>query len=632
MAFGSNGNFARLWSFVTERVNNQDVFRARLDDEFDGITTGLTAVNLRMLDTKSALESATVPASGVDTVVLRGYTSAGDGGGALYVRAASEPSHDGKIQSDDGAWWELAPGVTITPFTFGAQEDTDSQEEAIESFFAWCHDHMSGGVSGFTASHQGSFRVSRPVLIPEISRVTFGEGHLTLTPNSGITDTWEYGIRFHGADNSKFGHVTFTGSSGLYVKNGVLVTRARQSKWRRITGTHCRLFGVVIASGTDDDLSGVGANNNNMTVDYIRANNCGYPEGEDVAFEEVSRSYSANSPNQTSTISADLGEWFPTHQHNVPFRYDGKWYVILDYDDVAEEAEIYPCLAEGDPDSGGDALVSGTGLIVPGGGLLLRGNDSNLIQFQHVNVRTSSCVAVLSGAYGSTIAGITGHFNGINIVHGNAPSSVANIGGTIIDPYFEETGLTGALTTSSNSKIVILGAMTRMWPHVFLRPLPNGSVQREAGNQAIRYIGESHGFADETLGGPPRVVSHRRGTPGTANHPPGGSSLDLMAHPGGIVIVSPDTSSRDFTYNLGVDNTNTDAYGPSGFAIIGINWSSGNDITLVAPDGETIHGETQTEVFTGLPSYFWMACGRESTTDWRVVIVEMDSAESYRVT
>jgi hypothetical protein len=62
-------------------------------------------------NTKVALEAATLPDS-VDALRLLGYSAIGDDGAALYKRAASEPSHEGKIQSADGAWWELtAPEV-----------------------------------------------------------------------------------------------------------------------------------------------------------------------------------------------------------------------------------------------------------------------------------------------------------------------------------------------------------------------------------------------------------------------------------------------------------------------------------------------------------------------------------------
>lgn len=57
-------------------------------------------------DSKPALEAVNVP-PGIDHLFLRGYAAAGDGGAAHYRRVASEPSHPGKIQSNDGAWWEI---------------------------------------------------------------------------------------------------------------------------------------------------------------------------------------------------------------------------------------------------------------------------------------------------------------------------------------------------------------------------------------------------------------------------------------------------------------------------------------------------------------------------------------------
>ncbi|MEO9874088.1 MAG: hypothetical protein ABJM26_05420 [Anderseniella sp.] len=86
-------------------------------------------------DTRADLQTANV-APGINLACIIGYTSVGDGGVASYRRAGSEPSHAGKIQSDDGAWWELT-GTSVTPQMFGAvadgsADDTTAIQAAID--------------------------------------------------------------------------------------------------------------------------------------------------------------------------------------------------------------------------------------------------------------------------------------------------------------------------------------------------------------------------------------------------------------------------------------------------------------------------------------------------------------------
>ena len=59
-------------------------------------------------ESKAAVEAALVPA-GPGMLRTAGYAAPGDGGGALYRRTATQPAHAGKVQSADGAWWELLP-------------------------------------------------------------------------------------------------------------------------------------------------------------------------------------------------------------------------------------------------------------------------------------------------------------------------------------------------------------------------------------------------------------------------------------------------------------------------------------------------------------------------------------------
>jgi hypothetical protein len=88
-----------------------------------------TSVVTARFDTKALVAAATIPAS-VNAVSIAGYTSAGDGGAALYKRVVSEPSHAGKIQSNDGAWWELAEAV-VNPFMFGAAGDGSTDDYTV---------------------------------------------------------------------------------------------------------------------------------------------------------------------------------------------------------------------------------------------------------------------------------------------------------------------------------------------------------------------------------------------------------------------------------------------------------------------------------------------------------------------
>jgi hypothetical protein len=52
----------------------------------------------------------------------QGYRAVGDGGAATYKRVVSEPTHPGKMQDADGAWWELCESV-VNPIMFGAIPD-----------------------------------------------------------------------------------------------------------------------------------------------------------------------------------------------------------------------------------------------------------------------------------------------------------------------------------------------------------------------------------------------------------------------------------------------------------------------------------------------------------------------------
>lgn len=71
-----------------------------------GITSEINDAVGSTLRSRAYWLTRVVP-SAVQAIQTSGYYADGDGGGALYKRVATEPSHAGKFQSQDGAWWEL---------------------------------------------------------------------------------------------------------------------------------------------------------------------------------------------------------------------------------------------------------------------------------------------------------------------------------------------------------------------------------------------------------------------------------------------------------------------------------------------------------------------------------------------
>lgn len=82
-------------------------------------------------DTRPQAIVANVPA-GVKLLRLLGYADAGDGGEALYRRVVSAPTHPGKLQTSDGAWWEIVPSQSgsIRIEALGAKGDNLTDNSA----------------------------------------------------------------------------------------------------------------------------------------------------------------------------------------------------------------------------------------------------------------------------------------------------------------------------------------------------------------------------------------------------------------------------------------------------------------------------------------------------------------------
>lgn len=105
-------------------------------------------------------------APGVGALVCAGYRRAGDRGQAIYARAGTEPPHEGKFRSADGAWWELAENE-LNPFMFGALAGGKRTDDtlAIQAMF----DFIAARRTAFPVNFMGArYWISKGLTLPTI--------------------------------------------------------------------------------------------------------------------------------------------------------------------------------------------------------------------------------------------------------------------------------------------------------------------------------------------------------------------------------------------------------------------------------------------------------------------------------
>lgn len=117
---------------LTSRVDSLE--SADADARLTVVEAAVTTPDMLRLPVADDIDSYTVPAS-VDAIEVLGKSAVGDGPPAVYARG-SEPSHSGKKQSDDGAWWVLTGRGPLHVVYFGASgsgDETTEIENAIST-------------------------------------------------------------------------------------------------------------------------------------------------------------------------------------------------------------------------------------------------------------------------------------------------------------------------------------------------------------------------------------------------------------------------------------------------------------------------------------------------------------------
>jgi len=206
-------------------------------------------------DTVTAVQFATIAGS-QNAIRTAGYSSAGDGGGALYKRVVSEPAHALKIQSLDGAWWEIAERRVYVEMA-GAKGDFNPQTQtgtddtvAINKVFDWARTRMVDGLSTWFNG------------LPNFG-IAFRDGAIYKTTSS-INST---GLRCEGLTiwgNAACIYPLFTASKpvvdGFYSKGLWVDKLFIFADDPDLTGTTAPSYGFTIGRIDDADVSGCSFN------------------------------------------------------------------------------------------------------------------------------------------------------------------------------------------------------------------------------------------------------------------------------------------------------------------------------------------------------------------------------------
>lgn len=126
-------------------------------------------------ETRTAAAEASISAS-INYVRTAGYASAGDGGGGLYKRVGSEPSHAGKFQSADGTWWELSDPVVYCKQVGAKLDGVTIDTTAINNALA---------IGRPTCLGVGTALISGPCMVTTNEQRFFGFGGLSVIQASG---------------------------------------------------------------------------------------------------------------------------------------------------------------------------------------------------------------------------------------------------------------------------------------------------------------------------------------------------------------------------------------------------------------------------------------------------------------
>jgi hypothetical protein len=190
----------------------------------------------------------------VQFIRTAGRTAPGDGGSAVFRRVKSEPTHAGKFQSADGAWWEIAD-IFLNFEQFGAAGDGETDDTiAINNCLATAKAINRPWVrlgQARTYLYRGSITVPEGVLIEgektaTLRRASGSSAEIAMGDNTTLRGMRLDGNRSANADSSNFVQVRVGISRDVTIDNCEIFASSGycivNNSGPRTIVTRCRIY------------------------------------------------------------------------------------------------------------------------------------------------------------------------------------------------------------------------------------------------------------------------------------------------------------------------------------------------------------------------------------------------------
>jgi hypothetical protein len=351
-----------------------------------------------------------------------GYAVAGDGGAALYRKVFAEPAHAGKVQSLDGAWWELAYGQAITPQMFGASANgVDNDSIGLQAFFDYLRDNQHAN-----AVCVGDFALSEKLIIGHLDR---SAQFLTRNIHFNAKFTTNYTSQ---EEAIRFCATHFFSPTGRIWLNCGSHQYASRRQWDGIIfdgcssvdfNCHVYLVGVkrwgirVLSPGNSGRIS-------HYTAQYCGSNRGGVQGIAEGSFGSNTKIGSVNSIAQRSVLG-DVEvppELFASDYVVI----DGNAHQVTGIDTASGTVEVVPW------------VIGDTGKIrwAIGGSISFEGNDANIWRIDSLASQQAGCGVRFHNLYPASIGSFHSSSTTIGMVLGSGISA-ACLGGAIENCYIE---------------------------------------------------------------------------------------------------------------------------------------------------------------------------------------------------